>query len=495
MTTASTPEQSLLFKDKQILDDFSRDGLVSLTDPINRARKTVIAKQLADFCPSQANSFYQSPVQSSIPTIISSPGNSFVRFEITEIPNLVKIDSVKVEFTIQNTSATDIGYVAPVPGWFNSVDFSTDDSNSNPMWRSLSQGSMLVDHIGQIMLRDRSEAVRILSEEGFKPAQYVTAGEDNIQISEPAANQFILDKSSPLQADPEIAPLTSRKFSLYILGSPLTQTTFMLGMLRGSQKATLNLSFKAGSIWSFVNTGTLVVTDCRLSFEGKQTTPNIYQKIIEMINTPGRSISIPYARNCIQSFSSSSYPIDADQTFSLTQFNGQLLNLFFYMSQSSPSLTSGAGTPTNRAQSFLQGFSSQLLTVDVAGGTSTLVAGTTGALQRLYDVNIQIGGGQVSSTPQLSDDQVQTLAMSATDNKSYLIPIYGKSLMIYPFSTDLYKSLVEQRVFAHGCVPARGNLAITLKPRSTLLNSTFFVSASQASQLVYSAENGLRAME
>lgn len=493
MASITQSDSQLLFNLEE-RSPFFPEGLVERQgDVYDRARKTLMAKELSTFLPENANSYFIAPQQqSNIAGLTTNNGTAITRFELTAIPDLAKIDSVRIDFDVQlPVGAVNNAYLSPTPTWFSRIDISCGGSaSSTPIWSSISQGGTLPDHLFHLFLLDRDDAIRILSTEGYAPGEYVRGGEDNISFSAPAANQVLIEKHSPLEAYSVVAPNTTRTFSLYILGSFLTQTGFNLAMLRGSEKCTISLSWKQGAL--FVDPSQpCTISDMRLSFEGKRCSSAAYQKFVRALEVRGRSISIPMSRPITQ-YIEGNFTAGTTQSLTLTQFSRSMLGIFFYIGLNNPSMSSGVGTPEQRQNTFIQEFAPQVITINSGAGTSSVVNGSIGDNYQIRSISLKAGGTVVYATPGLSASQVSQLGNSAVENQSYLLPIYGSSMIVYPFSSNLKESVVEQRAFSHGCADLQGSLAVEFINNSTISGARLFVTGLQACTLVYSPEEGVQ---
>ena len=477
MSSAFQPSTGQLLANKEQISPLHPEGFKLLNDPLNPAMKTIVSSELASILAQNPVSLYLAPTQSTNLANIGSGRGSFISIELGPY-DLVKIDSIKLTVTLSNPSLVNDCYVAPSPAWWDNVSISTTNAQGNPDWLDDNEG-LNGYHMNMLDSMPREECLKILGEEGFQ-TQRNDAFQQFTALS-PSSGSII---SYPaLYPGVIIPPGGSRQISYYILGSYLTIQGFVLGMLKDAQKLSIRFNFKNGDEWLSANNAA-VVSDAILSIEGKRCSPAYMQEVKAALRVSNRSISIPYFRPVAQTFPLGDTST-SKRTYVLTQFTGQFAFLSFSLGPSDPA-TSNTPTSAVGSAQYLQAIAPDVFTVDTVGNTVTVGQGNHGELYEVDRVTLKIDGVMTWNTPNLSSQQLNTLAMSSTDNTSYLIPQYPARFIV-PFSADI-RDVCYAKGFRHGIADLTSNASLEFTPLNVLpASTTLRVFGAKATELLYYA--------
>lgn len=477
MSSSFQPSTSGLLANKEQISPLYPDGFKKLVDPLNPSLHTIVSSELATILAQNPVSLYLAPTQSTNLSTIGGPRGTFISFELGPY-DLVKIDSIKLSVILTNPSLVNDLYVAPSPCWWNSVNISTANVQSDPDW--LEEGLGVNGyHMNMLDAMPREECLKILGEEGFQTQRNDTFQ----QFISTSASAGSIQSSPALYPGIIIPPGGSRTVSYYLLGCFATIQGFVLSMLKGAQRLSIRFNFKEGAQWLSAN-GAVTVSDAVLSLEGKRCSNAYMQEVKAALAITSRSVSIPYFRPVAQSFSQT-YVAGKKAQHVLTQFVGQFAFLSFALGPSNPATSNTPTTPAGSAQYF-QSIAPDVFNVDTVANTVTVGQGNSGQLYEVDNITLKLDGVSVWNTPSLTSQQLNTLAMSCTENTSYLIPQYpGRYL--FPFTANL-NDVLHGNGFRHGIADLTANASLEFNPINALpADTTLYVFAAKASELLYFA--------
>lgn len=454
------PARKGLLGNKIEASPYFPNGYAEIDDPFSVGKRSVIGTDLCFTLPQTAASVFIQPSQSGLGEI-GGAGNPTLIFEIGANANLVKIDSIKMSLTFSNTSLVD-AYIAPSPAWFNKFTLSTTSAQSDTNWTDESV-PICGYHMECLRYLERNECLKILKEEGFSGVNSI--GEESVDVQYiPGVSKTYTTKQA-IYPNIRIPAGTTAVYSFYILGSYITEQSFLLDLLSGSQKLTIAPTFKPGFLWMNANNA-VTVTRARLTLEGKRTDNANMDIIRDSLATPNRSLTIPYHRSQFQKFDASFFA-GQSYTFQLSSFTGLFSALSFYLGPAQPSTSSSPTTQAGSAQ-YLQNITPSVDINDlVAPAASTYGAGNDGSLYAIDNFSFKYNGFDVYNTPNLSSEDLNVLAMSCTANQSYLIPLMP-AWYTFPFSANLREDVLHGSGFKHGAVKLVGNSTLEFSCRNTL---------------------------
>lgn len=436
--------------------------------------KAMMAAQGAFYTPQIATQLSVAPAQSANLTSIGGATNTFLQFELGSDIRIDRIDSVKVTLTLTNPSAVADCYVAPTPAIFQDVAIALGSAASDPIWVDYPVQS----HVGVLKLMEREIALKILAEEGFQDV----SSEDTSSITIVSPTQYLENDNPLLYPSIRIPPLGTREVSFYLLASPLTAPGFHLALLQGPQKMAIRFNISPGSVWLSA-AGAANVSAAQLNFEGKRSSSIQARTMRNTWQQLDKAMVIGYHRPIVQNFNQGVFTPTFKNSFTLTNFVGAFSGLYFYLGSNAPA-TSTTPTAFTGSAAFFQDVSPRILNVDLATPLVTLTAGSNGSQYSVANFNLLRDGVVSNDSIALTQTQLTTMSMSATNNKSYLIR-QTPGAYLYPFGADLNKDIWHQHGCSSGLQRCNGNVTLQFNTSQALTNTALYVTGFLYCELLY----------
>lgn len=408
---------------------------------------------------------------------VGTSSNAEVDFKLSQALNIDKIDSVILECTIRNTSAS-VNYISPSPYWFVDISVGPNQGNSNAPW-SLTEW---FGHLASLYFLPRQECLHILKREGFVG---VNANEDGT-VSSVAANVETEVKRPPLYADIALQPGESRKIYYHVLDSFLTNPAHHLGMWGATNGLNLRFTFKVGDAFCSRGVGTVSFDQIRLTLEGKRVDSEMRQSVLEAFAKRDRAVVCTYFRPILERRPVDPSPATEEDT-QLRTLNGTMSGIFYGYYNSAARATD---TPADfLGPTILVDIEPAITVRDFPASTVTTTPLRSGERLLPDRVSFLIDGSTVTDSPVTTGAEAQHRSFSALAEQSYLNDIYAGA-RYYSFSSNIYEDVSCSHGIRNGAVQLQGASTLRMTPNATIpaaINQVFAV-GWQHHELIY--QNG-----
>jgi hypothetical protein len=386
--------------------------------------------------------------------------------------NIHRIDSVKIEMLVRNAGLTPV-FIAPTPFWFNSVQMSATSAGDQPFWTTNASS-----HITQLVWNyEEQHALKIAREENFRSTNGF--GEAAIELAAATPGPGIVSSYySFLQAGDSLAPGETRRVAFYLLDSLLQAPGFTPQVLiANTLSMDIRATFNAGDVWSSAN-NSVTIDNVQLVFEGARADEGQLMKIGTFLRAPETKLIIPNKRYITAVENFASIAADTPVTVNLRTFVGTFSSLKFYLGPS------GAKTSTTGVDSLLQLYTAK------SGDSSTnvIVQGSKGEAFQIKNFNLLQQGVQITDTVNMSSQDLQTRAMSTSEEKAFLGQYYP-AIYNYSFSTDTMRDEHTAPSIRHGYRVLQGDYSLQFEVSAPLTNVNLYIVGNMYQELVYEAQS------
>lgn len=449
---------------KQRIGLFGVDAPAQIPNPFEAGLKTLVAPGHDVYIPSNAQHVYLPPTSAVNYATFTTIGQQII-WELGDAIHINNPRHPRIEYTIRNTSPTDLLFVAPVSAW---------GDVTQSLGSAVSQSDCREDHLSKLAFAralDQCDFESIILKD-----EYMHQEERGLCIkrgSIPAANVYREVTPPPLLPYTVIEPLQTIKIYFNIMAGAITARGFNFEMLSDAQKYVVAHEIRDPSR-CFSNPAIAEVTNPRLLITG--VIPNAIQqlKIDRFFELPKTSMMLTYHVPCTQYFYRPGGLTQGEElSLALSQFCGVFSGLYILPTPANPTVLGQTTLQGGLAAlgDFYQGVRADIIEIDAAGGTVTqLQTFNDGAAYDVTNFNLKFGGANVKPTSNLASSNLQDFEFNSSGpayTHSKLPKVYASHSHVYPFSTNFNFS-INHGANTYGLLTMAGDFTVNYVAPATI---------------------------